>query len=628
MYNINKAKATDEYLKALKTGKRDFDNSLSKGIEGHLPSLESFLKNINIFKEEDLGIIDIPLKKIKGTYYKSRTISFSTNFFPLLNQDTEFAIKWINLYIYQINEGIRDLIEVYEYMNWFYVVEGNKRVSVLKHLNSFSIKGRVKRIIPVFDKNSPEIFLYYEFLEFYKKTKINIIWFKEEGKFEELYNLIKNYKKEEKDDEIRFKEFLNAIYLPFRKNYHLLGGRKLSITTGEAFIEYIKKHGLKIIYDEKELKDKTKEIIRMLENDDNIPVKRFWKWPGILYAGTKIKIAFIYNTGMKDSAWTFSHEIGRRYIEKKYKEYIEVNYFQNLQGSENFNNLLKQLEKENYKAVFSTSFDYIKDKKDESSHKYVKLTHFSGYQTPENVNTYFGRMYEVRFLCGIIAGAKTENNKIGFVAPFGIPEVIMSINSFALGAKSINPRAKIYVCWTSDWNNKKFEQDAAEYLINVKNVDVITHHQDTAQVVRTAEFLNVYTIGYHYDMKQYAPQKYLTSAIWNWGIYYENIIANILKDSSFSFLPFLGSDEENKERFWGGINSGVVDIASLNNKNINTQLRSIIYSVRDNLINKKFNPFTGPIIDNKGIQRLSKNEEIRDEELFNIDWYVDNVYFQ
>lgn len=623
-FNMTKAKAEDEYIKAFKLAKRDFENRISKGQEGNIAALENILENINIVKEEYLKLIEIPLNKIKGTYYHSRSLSFSSNFFPLFDYKTEFSNKWIDLFVAQNNEGIRDEIEVYEYLNWFYVVEGNKRVSVMKYLNAFSILGNIKRLIPKYDKNNPEICVYYEFLDFYKKTNINVIWFKEEGKFQELYELINNY---DDDSDKKYKNMINSFYLPFRKYYHNFGGRKLSITTGEAFLEYLKLYNFSGEYNEKELKTNIKKIIRELEKDENIPIKKTWAWSGLFASDKKVKVAFVYNTGMKDSAWTFSHEIGRRYIQKKYNEYVETTYFQNVTDKDNFKALTEKLEKEDYKAVFSTSFDYI-NKENVGKFQNVKLTHFSGYNAPEDINAYFGRMYEPRFLCGIIAGATTKTNNIGFVAPFGIPEVKMSINAFALGAKAVNPEAQIFISWSNNWRNKNVERECAEYLIHRINVDVITHHQDTAEVVKTAEKNNIYSIGYHYDMRQYAPKKYLTSAIWNWSTYYENIIVHILKNTGFSLIPtfsFFESDNET-ERFWGGINTGIVDIATLR-ENINPHLKNIINSLRESLITKKFSPFIGPLYSKNGDLKLHINEEINDKDLVNMDWFVDNVFF-
>ncbi len=150
--------------------------------------------------------------------------------------------------------------------------------------------------------------------------------------------------------------------------------------------------------------------------------------------------------------------------------------------------------------------------------------YFSGYKSPEDINTYFGRMYEPRFLAGMVAGAMTKSNNLGYVASYGIPEVIMGINAFALGARSVNSRARVHVGWTNTWHNSEYERRTAEYLIKDLGVDVITHHQDSAEVLKIGEKYSVYTIGYHYDMREHAPTTYLTSVVWNWGEFIMNLL--------------------------------------------------------------------------------------------------------
>ncbi|MDY6896136.1 MAG: BMP family ABC transporter substrate-binding protein, partial [Thermotogota bacterium] len=244
MYKTSRSLSRSEYEKANRLAKKDFLANISKGKEGYLPCLEDIIHNVEIIKEEKLGLIDIPIERIKGTYYHSRSISFSANFYPLMKTDSEFASKWINLYEAHISEGIRDPVTAYEYLNWFYIVEGNKRVSVLKYSDAFSIRGEVTRLIPKWDENNPEIRIYYEFLDFYKKTKINIIWFDKEGEFKELYDLIKDYEKKSEFVENKYDELVNSVYLLFRKLYREIAKDTISLTEEEVFLEYLKKFGL------------------------------------------------------------------------------------------------------------------------------------------------------------------------------------------------------------------------------------------------------------------------------------------------------------------------------------------------------------------------------------------------
>ena len=165
-----------DYLAARKLGQREYATYMSKGRNGYLPFLDGVLKNIDIVSEVSLGEVEIPLEKVKGTYTYLRSICFARNFAPLMAERTEFAEKWQKVYDIQQNEGLRDAIKVYEYLNWFYVVEGNKRVSVLRHCGVEYYHAEVTRLIPKYDETDKDIRIYYAFLDFYKQTGINEIW--------------------------------------------------------------------------------------------------------------------------------------------------------------------------------------------------------------------------------------------------------------------------------------------------------------------------------------------------------------------------------------------------------------------------------------------------------------------
>ena len=624
MYKSYRTQARTEYEKANRIAKRDFLLSISRGEEGYLQALEDIIQNVEIAKEQNLGIIDIPIERIKGTYYHSRAMSFSSNFYPLMKIDTEFASKWMSLYEIHYKEGISDPIVAYEYLNWFYVVEGNKRVSILKYLNAFSIRGEVKRLIPKWDENDPQIRIYYEFLDFYDKTKINIIWFNKEGKFNELYELIKDYQKRSDFVENKYDELVSSVYLPFRKAYRDLAKDRLKLPEEEAFIEYIKRFGLDNVPEiEREMRRQVEILVEELSEEKVKPVTPLFKIPGLL-AGTPLKVAFIYNTGIEESAWTYSHELGRRYVQERLKGEIITKCYEKVTDAKVYEKVMEELEREKFDLIFATSLDYLHDQEVSAFHN-VKFMYFSGYRFPENINAYFGRMYEPRFLAGMVAGAMTKSNNLGYVASYGIPEVIMGINAFALGARSVNSRARVHVGWTNTWHNSEYERRTAEYLIKDLGVDVITHHQDSAEVLKVGEKYSVYTIGYHYDMREHAPTTYLTSVVWNWGVYYESIIRDVLRGSNFSlFRLFSGS--EKIEKFWGGLKSGVVDLAPMS-KLVLPQIKNIVELVKYDIKTEEFHPFRGPIFDREGNLRVPEGEDLNDEELIKMDWFVDNIYY-
>jgi len=624
MYRTSRSLSRSEYEKANRLAKKDFLANISKGKEGYLPCLEDIIHNVEIIKEEKLGLIDIPIERIKGTYYHSRSISFSANFYPLMKTDSEFASKWINLYEAHISEGIRDPVTAYEYLNWFYIVEGNKRVSVLKYSDAFSIRGEVTRLIPKWDENNPEIRIYYEFLDFYQKTKINIIWFDKEGKFKELYDLIKDYEKKSEFVENKYDELVNSVYLLFRKVYREIAKDTISLTEEEAFLEYLKKFGLENVPTiEREMREQVNELIEELEARLGKPSEPLFKLPQI-FAGKTLKVAFLYNTSIEESAWTYSHELGRRYVQERLGNEIITKYFENISDLKTYERILDKLEEEKFDLIFSTSFDFLQNQKIKEFQN-VRFMYFSGYRTTKNINTYFGRMYEPRFLSGMIAGAMTSNNKIGYVASYGIPEVIMGINAFALGAKAVNPKSKVFVGWTNTWRNIEYERDTAEYLINEIGVEVLTHHQDSSEVCKVGEEYGVYTIGYHIDMKDHAPTTHLTSVVWNWGVYYENIIKDVLRGSNFSlFRLFSGS--EKIENFWGGLKSGVVCLSPLS-EIVPSTTKNLVDTVKTDIMGNRFHPFRGGIFDKEGNMKVSEGKDIEDEELMKMDWFVDNVYY-
>lgn len=188
--------AYEEYAKALKLGEHAYRSAVSRGEYPYLPALDELLERTDVQTEVSLGLVDIPLDRIVGTKTVGRTSSFAANFMPLMPEGSEFASKWMNLLQYQTEEGVRDPIVAYEFMNRFYVLEGNKRVSVFKYLHASSIEGTVTRIIPR-KTGETENRIYYEFLDFYRNTRINDIWFTRTGSFAKLIQAVGKNQDEE-----------------------------------------------------------------------------------------------------------------------------------------------------------------------------------------------------------------------------------------------------------------------------------------------------------------------------------------------------------------------------------------------------------------------------------------------
>ncbi|MCD6546172.1 MAG: BMP family ABC transporter substrate-binding protein, partial [Thermotogae bacterium] len=231
-----------------------------------------------------------------------------------------------------------------------------------------------------------------------------------------------------------------------------------------------------------------------------------------------LKVAFIYIGPTGDAGWTYAHDQGRIYAEKVLDGKITTTYIESVpEGMESYNTI-KSLAKRGYNVIFTTSFGYM-DATLMAAQEFPKIHffHCSGYKTAENMTAYFGRMYQPRFLSGIVAGMMTKSNIIGYVAAHPIPEVIRGINAFALGVKLVNPRAKVKVVWTNTWYDPATEKEAALSLIDA-GADVIAQHQDSPAPQQAAQERGVYSIGYNSDMSAFAPKAHLTAPIWNWGV--------------------------------------------------------------------------------------------------------------
>ncbi len=326
----------------------------------------------------------------------------------------------------------------------------------------------------------------------------------------------------------------------------------------------------------------------------------------------EVKAAFVYVSPIGDAGWTYAHDQGRQFIEKKFG--IKTAYAESVPETD-AERVIREFADEGYNVVFTTSFGYMdatiavaKDYPD------TVFMHCSGYKTAKNVGTYFGRMYQARYLTGIVAGAMTKSNKIGYVAAHPIPEVIRGINAFALGVKKVNPDAKVYVVWTGTWYDPAKEKEAALSLIS-EGCDVIAQHQDSPAPQEAAEENGLYSIGYHTDMAKFAPHAHLTAAVWNWSVIYSYVIEQVMRGTWKS------------EQIWWGIDKGVVDIAPIS-KAVPEDVKKMVEEEKAKYLNHEVPdqyPFVGPIYDQQGNLVKAEGEVMTDDELLSMNYFVDNV---
>ncbi|MEG6615817.1 BMP family ABC transporter substrate-binding protein [Peptococcaceae bacterium 1198_IL3148] len=326
----------------------------------------------------------------------------------------------------------------------------------------------------------------------------------------------------------------------------------------------------------------------------------------------KMKVGFIYVGSPGDAGWTYSQEEGRKYLEE-HLDYVDASYImENVPEGASSESYIQQLVQEGCEVIFTTSFGYM-DATLAVAEKNKDLTfmHCSGFKTSDNMGNYFGRMYQARYLSGMVAGQHTENNLIGYVAAHPIPEVVRGINAFTLGVKAVNPDAKVKVLWTNTWYDPVKEKDAAKALLD-EGCDVIAQHQDTPGPMQAAEEKGVYGVGYNTDMSKMAPKAVLTSPVWNWGPYYVEVVEAV---KNGTWQP---------ESYWGGLEDGIVALAPYGPM-VSEETKQLVEAKKQEIVDGKWDVFTGPIKDQHGNVKIAEGQKMTDQELLEFDWFVEGV---
>lgn len=607
----------EEYNKACKLGKKEYRRCMMSGECPTVQVLDDILPPRREYSEVPLGLVLIPADQIVGTKTGGRSSAFAANFMPILDNESEFAQKWESLCNSHEKEGIRDPIVAYEYMNLFYVQEGNKRVSVLKYFDAVSIPGIVTRIVPK-KTGEKENNIYYEFLDFYDASKINYIWFTEEGSFAELVKQVGKKPGELWSEED--KSIFNSIYSRFLTEFKTNGGGKLRCTPGDAFLAFIKVHDydsldemttndlkklVKKSWEELELQQERQEVeLKMEPTNKEQPILS--KILPINMNITKLKVAFLYPKKPSTSAWIYAHELGRLHLEEKFsKELMTVSYED--VTMENIDLVLEQAIENGCNLIFTTTPSFAQASvKAAIAHPKVRILNCSLNTSHRYIRTYYARMHEAKFLMGAIAGAMAENNKLGYLADYPIFGTIANINAFALGAKMINPRAKVYLDWTTRKNN--------DAMWNLKKYHVsVVSGKDMVIPQEASRYFGIFDIVDGYPRNLAMP-------IWHWGIFYERLIRIIMQGT----WKYDDNPETIKAiNYWWGMSAGVVDVICSQNLPIGT--KRLVELLKETIQRGEFNPFSGILYSQDGVIQDNPYQTLSPEAIVEMDWLADNI---
>ena len=605
----------EDYSKAHKLGKKDYQTRMMEGKRPTLEVLDEILPSRGSCTEVSLGLVQIPLDQIVGTKTEGRSNAFAANFMPILASNTEFAQKWITLSTSHEEVGIREPIKAYEYMNQFYVEEGNKRVSVLKYYGAVTIPGVVTRIIPP-RTNEKENRIYFEFLDFYAVSKLNYIWFSKEGSFAKLQAAVGKGPKEEwtEDERLDF----NSAYSRFLSEYEAKGGKKMAITPGDAFLSFITLYGYdtfkeKTVSEIQELITKSWEEFVLLNEKEDIELKMNptqEKKPllSILVpSGTqRLKIAFLYEKTPETSAWTYAHELGRLHLEEAFSDEVTTLYYDNVtqQTAEEY---IEKAIGDGCNLIFTTTPSFVQASvKAAIAHPKIRILNCSLNTSHRYIRTYYSRMHEAKFLMGAIAGAMAENNRLCYLADYPIYGTIANINAFALGAKMINPRAKVYLEWSSVKDRDISENIKRTQASCISGKDMIIPEE-------ASRYFGIY----HYENGKLHN---LAMPLWHWGKFYEELIRTIM-DGTWKYDDDTSSVKA--INYWWGMSAGVVDVICSQNLPIGT--KRLVDFLKKSICSGAFNPFTGILYSQDGVVQEDPDRSLTPEEIVTMDWLAENI---
>ena len=616
-----------EYEKAKKMAEKAQKAAILEDKSPYLPVLDDILAGVEIRGEVNLGLISIPLDRVVGTSTTGRASSFACNFMPTLEMNTEFAQKWSFLCDAHMDEGIHDPIKVFEYLNYYYVVEGNKRVSVLKFFDAVAVPAMVTRKIPK-KTDDPQIRIYYEFLDFNRKTGVNFIWFSKEGNFQKL---LEETGTDAMAPELTWDETqvqnLTSAYYRFSKAFEEKGGKELkNITTGDAFLALISLHGYLHVLDmdSVELREsisKMWEEFLMMNQEEEVavaldpPVARKSLISRVLrteqHSGSKpLNVAFLFDRDPESSDWLYAHELGRNHLKEVFGSKVNTLKITTADTEEKAVEAMEDLiNNEGTEVIFTTTSQQI-DASLKIAVKYpkVKVLNCSLNTSHRYIRTYYARLYEAKFLSGMLAGILTESGKIGYLADYPIYGTIANINAFAMGARTVNPEVKLYLRWTSQEENR----EAIYHLMFNDGVDYISD-QDMITPRHASRKFGMYKLTGDQPVNLAMP-------VVNWGILYERIL-RLIMDGTWEKTDIPSDDKA--INYWWGISAGVIDVI-LSQKLPSYTVR-LIELLKQDIVDEHFTVFSGEMYSQDGILRCEKDGTLSAEEVMKMDWLLDNV---
>ena len=620
----------DEYLKARKTAEKEYKAKVSEGEYPFLPALDDILPDSDLMPHKPLGIMDIPVELIAGTKTRARQNAFSDGFMPLLEPDSEFAAKWSSLYTAQISEGINDPVKVIEYLHRFYVIEGNKRVSVCRYNEMPVICADVIRVMPSAETlaDNPA---YAEFLKFYDSTGLYDIDCVIPETYAEIAELLGEELGRKWDGDKVMS--LKSAYWVFLNEYRALIEDEDAPAPGDAFAIYLKVYvkdalahhsakevagRLNKIKKEFAAEKVSSDVALVEEAEDALNAGSI-----ITKAGSTIskvipvlsytpkhpfRAAFIYDKRIDESRRVADHDKGRLRLEEAYGGTVVTRKYEACADSASFEAAVKDAAGWGANAVFTTSPSQIDDTlRAAIEYGDIEFLNCSVNLNRQAVRTYYAKIYEAKFLAGVIAGiysAADGTHRIGYCSDYPIYGTVAGINAFAIGASMTDPSVRITLDWTSKPDNNWWWKTLDSGIHVMSGVDSL--HSSDGSAAHGLCYVERCEPGQGNDLSGMCRVTNLATPMWMWGKLYEIIVKTMLEGKYHSKAV---DKKDRATNYWWGMMSGVVDIYL--SDALNPHTRKLVEILRTDIVNGMFNPFD--------------DMDLSSRDIIQMDWLYENI---
>ena len=603
---------TRVYIKARQKGLKAYAQAIHDNQDPYLPVLEERVPNLNSLNRVSLNIISIPLERVVGSVSRGRSFAFANNFMPILEVNSEFCAKWTSLYASVESQGLRDPVKVLEYMGFYYLVEGNKRVSVMKFNGAEYIEADVSRVLPT-RTDEPAVRAYYEYVAFTRETGLHDILFTRPGSYDRLCHLpgVKSGESWSQEDILS----LRKLFHYFHAAYLELMQEKPAQPCGDAFLNWLLAFGYEDVKDSS-LED-VKKSLRLMQEEfllredsvnlvmdhrENDPAPTLLQ---TLFHPAKIKAAFLYTNPIEVSAWNYWHDMGRLEAQEKLGTRVEtVNRV--VPSRTEAEAEIEKLVKDGFNVFFATSpvmlNSCVEPALRHPDRKFLCSSQLTGYR---HVHTYYLRFYEAKFLLGVAAGLLSKNGKIGYIADYPIYGSPSMINAFAIGARMVNPDAKVYLNWTSLKSYDRQEPFHDPEILVVCNRDLTAPTQSSRE-----SGLYVREDGEIRSMATLIPR---------WGIFYRHVMEQMLK----GVFDSASESQSSSLSYWWGISSDALDLAF--SSRFPAPSARLIRILQNQFRDQAFTPFEGELRDQAGAVRCAADQRLTPAEVLCMDFLADSV---